>query len=161
MTNIFVNIFLALVALFNYAQASAIPTYEPHGPYVPGPFKRQEGSASITSLAATGTAPTQSATIAAPQDCGTFTLSCKGAEGACNNACYAISCVSSTYSTFTFVGPTKVPANRAEVNNNRVQSGANGQGGPVCGALPFSQKLRDPLAIAAGKILMGGRPSDV
>lgn len=31
--------------------------------------------------------------LAQGRDCGSFTMSCDGAEGACNNACYYINCI--------------------------------------------------------------------
>lgn len=78
------------------------------------------------------------------RDCGTYTLNCAGAEGACNNACYHINCNTRSgpnRDRFTYVG-----ANAGnEQTKNRRQSGCiAGSDGSPCGNYPFSQKFRDP-----------------
>lgn len=65
-------------------------------------------------------------------------MRCKGAEGACNNACYHVNCVEK--STAKMVYDSK---NKNE--KNREQPGCQTKEGSVCNSLPFSQKLHDPL----------------
>ena len=78
------------------------------------------------------------------RDCGSYTLDCQGAEGACNNACYHVNCNTKSGSNrdrFTYVGPNA----QSEQDKNRQQSGCTaGKNGSPCGNYPFSQKFRDP-----------------
>ncbi|KAK7419199.1 hypothetical protein QQZ08_010967 [Neonectria magnoliae] len=74
------------------------------------------------------------------RDFGTFTVNCKGAEGACNNACYYINCETQgapDATKITYIGP----GNTVENDRNRVESGCQTSGGSVCGNYPFSQKF--------------------
>lgn len=81
---------------------------------------------------------------AAGRDCGSYTLDCKGAEGACNNACYHINCNTNSGSNrdrFTYIGPDA----QKEQDKNRQQSGCTpGPDGSVCNNFPFSQRFREP-----------------
>ena len=81
---------------------------------------------------------------AAGRDCGSYTLDCKGAEGACNNACYHINCNTNSGANrdrFTYVGPDA----QGEQDKNRQQSGCTaGSTGSVCNNFPFSQRFREP-----------------
>lgn len=71
-----------------------------------------------------------------PHDRGTWNLDCKGAPGACNNACYSIICLQQDTKTMYYD-----PGNNNDAN--RAASGCN-PGKSVCNATPFSQKLNDP-----------------
>ena len=101
------------------------------GPALPGPFR------------APGRLDRMMPRLAG-RDCGKYTLDCKGAEGACNNACYHINCNTNSgpnRDRFTYVGSNA----QAEQDRNRQQSGCTAAtGGSVCGNYPFSQKFRDP-----------------
>ena len=160
------GILSASALISGLANASAVPAYRhplERGPHF-YPREADGVAATGTGIAPSGTGTGVTTGTAPPgpicskgagcgRDCGTFKLACERAEGACNNACYAINCINTAYSTFTYVGPTTVPRNRNEANRNREQSGANVSGGtgkPVCGAVPFSQKVRDPAAEALG-----------
>lgn len=132
MKSAYIPALLAFACSIGVSFASPVEDYAFHAKYPPRLLPRQANSTNTTTVG---------------RDCGTATVKCERAEGACNNACYAINCVNPAYSTFTFVGPTATPANRREATRNRQQSGANtggGTGKPACGAVPFSQKVRDP-----------------
>lgn len=84
---------------------------------------------------------TSAAVIArAPRDFGTFTLDCASAEGACNNACFHISCVDPASATKVYAGPKedKVANTNRENSGNTIPGPA---GGSVCRTFPFSQRV--------------------
>lgn len=98
-----------------------------NGPAVPGPF-RAPGRLDRMMPRQPG------------RDCGSYTLNCQGAEGACNNACYHINCNINSgpnRDRVTYIGPGA----DAENSRNRQQSGCAAS---PCGNYPFSQKFRDP-----------------
>ncbi|ROV91229.1 hypothetical protein VMCG_09368 [Cytospora schulzeri] len=77
------------------------------------------------------------------RDCGSFQMSCVGAEGACNNACYYINCLGRTPGVIA-PNPNRVTyignGQDAENSRNRLHSGCNAAtGGSVCRNFPFSQ----------------------
>ena len=72
-----------------------------------------------------------------PMQCGTFTLKCKDAEGACNNACYHIKCVNAASRTKVYVGTGQL----AVASRNRLDSGNTAASNSVCRSFPFSQLL--------------------
>jgi hypothetical protein len=86
---------------------------------------------------------------AAPRDFGTFKVNCKGAEGACNNACYHIKCADNKNpdaNKIVYIGKDGGPKNggRTEGERNRLESGCQAENGnaagSVCRAFPLSQK---------------------
>ncbi|KAI9795756.1 MAG: hypothetical protein M1833_006849 [Piccolia ochrophora] len=70
-------------------------------------------------------------------DCGKWHFNCKGAESACNNACYHVKCVDQKSETMVY-------DSKNNEQKHRENSGCQTTGGSVCDAFPFSQKLHDP-----------------
>jgi hypothetical protein len=102
----------------------------------------------------------------APRDLGTFEVDCKGAEGACNNACFYIRCLvcqqnisiilhftdlvqhpnDPNANRITYIGPNG--GLNDEAQRNRYESGCDFKAqhsGSVCRNFPFSQKFSNKL----------------
>ena len=69
-------------------------------------------------------------------DCGTWVMTCAGAEDACQNACYYVN-----YVNTNFVAKYSSSVDNAR---ERAQSGCQTQQGSICNLAPFSQRFHDP-----------------
>ena len=68
-------------------------------------------------------------------DCGTWVMTCKGAEDACQNACYYVNNVNKNF--------VATYSSKVDNDKERGQSGCQTQQGSVCNAAPFSQRFHD------------------
>lgn len=76
------------------------------------------------------------------RDCGTYTLDCQAARGACLNACYYQNCVVKGNPTYSDVGNDPGGSIKSK---NRIQAGTSVSGvGATCEAFPISAKCYDP-----------------
>lgn len=79
------------------------------------------------------------------RDCGKWNFKCKGAEGACNNACFHVNCVDPSSRTMVYDDSNSN-------DENRKQSGCKAGGKSICNQMPFSQRFHDPLNNKVGDL---------